>query len=184
MNVKDNKFLIVLPKVRLTPHIIPVIVRLDPYFERAQLKAFVTSGQRSSMDQLNTIIKYAKRHGVDKEFPEVLEALPAQKNGKEYVWQRAWSRLLNIGVIINPPFPAVALYDYIRGKENRKGKLIGHSPHYFGYAFDIGGGVDHNIDNEMAVIKQAWDERVEGLKGYLPERKNNCIHVDVERIII
>lgn len=183
MNVSDNKFLRVKPGVRLSPQMIPVIVGLDSYFEAAGLIAYVTSGIRNSMDQLNTIIKYCKRYGVDKEFPDVLTCMPADKVGKEYVWQPAWSRLLNIGVIINPPYPAVVLYDYFdENKRNKKGQVIGHSPHYYGNGVDIGGGVDHDITNELIPVQRALAEGLPGLRGYKKERKNNCVHLDVEKI--
>jgi len=180
MSVQDNKFLIVKPSVRLTRHIIPVIIGLDAYFEKANLKATVTSGQRTSGDQLAVIRQYAVRHNVHTEFPEVLTCIAEEKNPDgTYMWQRAWSRLLNLGIIINPPYPAVAMFDYWRGTVNRKGAIIGHSPHFAGLAFDIGGGIDHDISNEIPIVAKALAAHLPGLKGYLPERKNNCVHCDV-----
>lgn len=192
MNVYDNKNLIVKPSVRLTPHITPVIALLDAEFKAAGFIAYVTSGQRTSGDQLNTIIQYCVRYGVDKEFPEIMECTAEEKNSEGlFVWQKAWSRLLNIGVIINPPYPAKVLFDYVRDilvggvwkKTNKKGMIIGHSPHYFGLAFDIGGGTDHDIANELAVVKKAYEKKLPGLKGYLPERKNNCVHCDCLKVV-
>lgn len=184
MNVSQNKFLIVKPSVRLTPHIIPVIVGLDEEFESAGLVAYVTSGQRSSGDQLKTIISYCHRYNIAQDYPEVLTCLPEDKEGGLYIWQPAWSKLLNIGVIINPPYPAKVLMDYWRNGVNKKGMIIGHSPHYPGLAFDIGGGIDHDITNELVVVKRAYEKtpRIPGFKGYLPERKNNCIHIDCHRV--
>lgn len=176
---KDNKWLIVNDDVKMTPIIEPVIIGLDKYFEKHQLKAYVTAGERDSVDQLNTIRKYCKRYKVDLEFPEVLTCKPTDKlPSGEYVWQKAWSRLLNIGVIINPPFPAIVLFDYFRDGKNKKGKQIGHSPHYYKRALDIGGGTDHDITNEVAVVEEALKDGLPGLVGYLPERKNNCTHLD------
>lgn len=176
---KDNKWLIVNADVKMTPIIEPVIIGLDKYFEKFQVKAFVTAGERDSFDQLRTIRKYCIRYKIDAEYPEILTCKPTDKlpNG-EYVWQRPWSKLLNIGVIINPPYPAICLFDYIRDGKNRKGKQIGHSPHYYKRALDIGGGLDHDITNEQKVVQAAKDDGLPGLVGFLPERKNNCVHVD------
>ena len=179
----NNKFLIVKPDVRLTPTIIPVIKALDVFFEKAGLKAYVTSGERTSQDQLDIIRMYSKRFGVDKEFPEIRNcgvlSMITMGTGKVFTWQRAWSRLLNIGVIINPPLPAKALFDYFRDGVNKKGTQIGYSPHYYGHAFDIGGGLDHDITNELHVVEVAFASKmIKGFKGFLPERKNNCVHVD------
>src|SRR5689334_18648252 len=121
MNAYDNKWLTVGVKsgVRLTGIIEPVIVALDPYFKDANLKASVTSGERTSGDQLTIIRKYSVKYGVDKEFPEILTCGVIDKidygNGKKiFTWQRAWSKLLNINIIVNPPCPAACLFDYIR----------------------------------------------------------------------
>lgn len=183
MNVSDNKFLIVKVGVRLTVDIIPVIIALDQYFEEANLKAYVTSGERNSQDQLDIIRLYCKRYAVDKEFPEIKNCNVSDKidfgGVKIFAWQRAWSRLLNIGVIVNPPLPAICLFDYIRNGVNKKGTEIGYSPHWYGKAFDIGGGLDHDITNEQIVIEKAFQEKkIPGFKGFLPERKNNALHCD------
>lgn len=184
MNVYDNTNLIVKSSVRLTPHIIPVILRMDAEFKAAGVIAYVTSGQRTAGDQLNTIVRYCIRYGVDKEYPEVIDCIAEDRESGLFTWQKAWSRLLNLGVIINPPYPAKVLMDYWRNGVNKKGDLIGHSPHYFGLAFDIGGGLDHDISNELAVVKKAYAKGLEGLKGFLPERKNNCIHCDCNKVAI
>jgi len=100
-----------------------------------------------------------------------------------YGWQLGWSKLLNIGVIVNPPYPAKVLLDYYRrgSKENRKGTVIGVSPHFKGTAFDIRGG--KNLQEKSDVIKNSMG-KVAGLKGYLIEPKNNCVHVDCEKVIL
>lgn len=183
-----NKFLKVKLGVVLNETIEPRIVDLDKYFEEANLVAYVTSGERSSQDQLDTIRKYCVRYGVDTEFAEiktcgVLDKIDFGEGKKLFTWQRAWSRLLNKGVIINPPLPAEVLFDYIRNGINKKGTIIGHSPHYYGRAFDIGGGFDHDITNEVKVIQAAIAGGIKGIKGYLPERMNNCLHIDCEPMI-
>ena len=93
------------------------------------------------------------------------------KVGDRYIWQMAWSNLLNLGVIINPPLPAVALMDYWRGGLNKKGMLIGVSPHTKGKSFDLSG------TDSLAIVQSL--KLKEKIKGYLLERENNCIHVDI-----
>lgn len=181
--VQDNKFLIVRSGVRLTESILYPIIDLDKYFEDAGLIAYVTSGERTSQDQLDIIRMYAKRFEIDKEFPEInscqVNDTIDMGTQKIFTWQRAWSRLLNKNVIVNPPRPAKCLFDYIRSGINKKGQEIGYSPHFYGKAFDIGGGIDHDPSNELEVIKKAIAEKkIPGLKGYLLERNNNCLHVD------
>lgn len=168
--------------VRLTDTIDPVIASLDPYFEKAKLKAFVTSGLRTSKDQLRIIQKYLIRQKLDSQYPECAFCtdvhMKFEWNGRDvFQWQPGWSALLNVGVIINPPLPAECLMDYFRSGNNKKGQIIGSSPHFNGTAFDIGGG-GNGIDDEMNIIQLAVDDRVPGLKGFLAERNNNCVHVD------
>lgn len=182
-DTSKNEFLTVNRGVRMTSIIEPVIFALDAYFKAANLKAKVTSGERTSGDQLTIIRNYSASFGVDKEFPEiktcgVLDKIDFGDGKKIFTWQRAWSRLLNKGVIVNPPLDAACLFDYIRDGVNKKGQIIGKSPHYFGKAFDIGGGLDHDPTNELEVIKKALADKLPGLKGYLLERKQNCLHVD------
>lgn len=180
MDVFKNEWLIVRRGVRLTPIIEPVILALDAYFKEANLKATVTSGERTSGDQLRIVKNYSKKFVKD-EFPEVYDCDVMDKfmigEVQVFKWQRAWSRLLNKGIIVNPPLPARCLFDYIRNGVNKKGQEIGASPHFYGRAFDIGGGLDHDPTNELEVIKKAMG-KVKGLKGYLLERKNNCLHID------
>ncbi len=181
MDVFKNEWLQVRRGVRMTPTIEPVILALDAYFKEANLKATVTSGERTSGDQLTIIRNYSASSKVDIEFPEIKTCGVLDKidfgSEKLFTWQRAWSRLLNVGIIVNPPLDARCLFDYVRDGVNKKGQTIGKSPHYYGRAFDIGGGLDHDPTNELAVIKAAIG-KVKGLKGYLLERKQNCLHVD------
>lgn len=180
--ILDTKYLKIKNDVKLNTTLISVIEGMEPEFERAKLEAWVTSGIRTSEDQLNTIIAYVKRYKVDAEFPEVLKCGVTDTidfgHTKIYTWQRAWSKLLNIGVIINPPRPAKCLFDYYRNGINKKGVMINYSPHFYEKAFDIGGGLDHDITNELEIAKICLDKRVPGMKGYLAERKNNCVHID------
>jgi hypothetical protein len=182
--IDKNKYLIVNVGVRLTPVMIPVILGMEVFFEEEGVIAHITSGERTSQDQLDIIVKYAKRYDVDKEFPEILtcgiyDTIEINDNKRLFTWQRPWSRLLNKNVIINPPRPAICLFDYWRNGINKKGSLIGLSPHFYGMAYDIGGGTDHDITNELKCVKRAFESKtIPGFKGYLPERNNNCIHID------
>ena len=174
----QNKNLIVRPGVTLTEIIDPVIAALDPYFDGR--KAFVTSGLRTKEHQLDIIKQYAKLKGVAREFPQILTAgvdSKAMFEGRAvYAWQTAWSRLLERGVIVNPPVAATPLFDYVRSGANMKGVTIMPSPHMRGTAFDIGGG-DDGIEDERVIIALAIGH-VPGLASVLVERENNAIHVN------
>ena len=181
----DNKWLLVNKNVILTEHIDPVIAALDPYFESSNLKAHVTSGLRGPEDQLRIIRTELTRRGLAGEYQEAFDGITTKTayEGQEvYSWQPGWSKLLSLGFIVNPPYPAKVLMDYFRpgSNDNRKGQVIGQTPHASGRAFDIGGGPD-GIHQEIRVIESAMGE-VKGLKGFLPERNNNAIHVDVHFI--
>lgn len=176
---KNNKWLTVRDNVVLTPIIEPVIIALDPYFEKHKLKAFVTSGLRDENDQLRVIRSYLVKKGLDSKYPEAMTCKVTDKNPDgTYVWQMGWSALLNVGVIINPAFRAVCLMNYIRNGVNKKGQWIGQTPHASGRAFNVGGG-SNGIMDELAVLNEALKEKkIAGLKSFLAERENNALHVD------
>lgn len=191
MRALDNKFLTVKEGVVLTPIIEPVIVALDKYFEAANQKAYVSSGLRNPLSQLNTIRKYIRLKGLDLKYPVAMACMVEERidwGGRNlYAWQPAWSKLLNLGVIINPPMRAEVLFDYFHPqdpKTNRKGRMINPSPHFRGTAFDIGGrmGDDSTIKDELPIVMKAFKEGVKGMVNVLPEHNNNCIHVDVKKI--
>jgi hypothetical protein len=172
MSSKNNKFLIVQANVVLTAIIEPVIAGLDPYFEKANLKAVVTSGLRDSNAQLHVIRNYMVKKGLDKKYPDAMTcSVDAKLSNGEYVWQMAWSNLLNIGVIINPAYNATCLMDY----KDKKGKIIHQTPHARGTAFNIGGG-GNGVDDEAAVVQTALNDHLPGLRDFLKERENNAIH--------
>jgi hypothetical protein len=135
--------------------------------------------------QLDLIRQYAQLKGVVHQFPSILAAQLRKKiwynTVSVYEWQPAWSRLLEIGVIINPPLAAAALFDYIRDGVNKKGQIIGASPHFAGHAFDIGGGPD-GIDDELRIVTKAMPD-IQALTHIVVERENNCLHVDCEPAI-
>lgn len=191
-----NKFLILSPisKPIITSITEPVICELDSWFERYGIKAFVTSILRDPEHQLNIIKGLARDNRVDQEFPNILTAkLTGQFEweGSElvYEWQPAWSRLLNMGVIVNPPMPAETLFDYNRRDKSSgdlkvhkpAGTRIGTSPHFKGTAFDVGGGANRKIAEELEPIEAAFKSgTVKGFKGFLPEHDNNAVHCDCE----
>lgn len=181
MKSYENKFLIVKPHVILTEVIDPVIFALDEYFKQANIRASVTSGLRKPEDQLRIIRGELTRRDLAQYYQEAFDLITGKTiyEGVEvYNWAPGWSKLLSVGFIVNPPFAAKCLMDYYRpgSSENKKGQYIGQSPHTKGMAFDIGGGSD-GLDNELSVLKSAMP-KITGLKGYLLERNNNCLHVD------
>ncbi len=183
MSAKDNKWLVVKEGVVLTPIIEPVIVALDKYFEEAKLKAYVTSGLRDADAQLRVIRSYLIRKGLDTKYPAAMTCKVTDKlpNG-EYTWQMAWSNLLNLNVIINPPVPAKVLMNYVRNGKNKIGSLIGATPHSSGTAFNVGGG-NNGIGDELAVLAKAVaDKKIPGIKSFLAERENNALHVDCKKV--
>jgi hypothetical protein len=194
MSARNNTHLILRPNVVLTDIIEPVIIALDKYFADANVTAFVTSGLRDSKDQLRIIRQYLDRLKLSAKFPLGMTCAVndrikwtglEHRNKEVYAWQPAWSRLLTEGIIINPPLTAEVLGDYFRNGVNRKGVIISPSPHFSGTAFDIGGGadgIDGDASNELAIVEKAFNDRLPGMRGFLPERKNNCVHVDCMRI--
>lgn len=179
----DTKWLLIRNDVVLSPQTSRVIASLDPYFGRHQHTAYVTSAVRNPESQLALIKKECIKRGIDKEFPEILICGLEDKNGGLFLWQSAWSRLLNKGFIISPPIAAVALYDYFKGGRNKKGEIIWASTHFTGHALDIGGrgGTDPTPKDEVEVISEAMAEDPGiGIISFLLERENNCLHVNVK----
>lgn len=179
-----NKFLIIQATVVLTPTIEPVIHALDPYFERAGLKAVVTSGKRDPEDQLRIIRNYLTKKGLAEKYPAAMTcALTDKDPAGLYIWQMAWSNLLNVGIIINPPAAARCLMDYFnKAGKNLKGATLQPSVHFKGTAFDIG-GAGNGIADEAAVVQQALDDKLPGLASIVVERENNCLHQNCVAII-
>jgi hypothetical protein len=185
MNARNNTNLIVLPKVVLTPIIEPVIVQLDAKYREAGLIAYVTSGLRTPLNQLQIIQDYLVQKGIAKFYPVCMSCKVDDTMTWEgrtvYNWQPAWSKLLSIGLIINPPKKAMCLMDSFRKDgSNRKGQLINPSPHFKGGSFDVGGG-DNGIADETKVTAP-WVGVLPGLSYILPERENNCLHHDCVKV--
>lgn len=181
-----NKFLKFFPGVVRTQSTDAVIFRLDKYFAAKQHVAYVTSIKRTAEDQLRTIKEYCVLNKIDKEFPEIRTCGVSDKlPDGTYAWQKAWSRLLNKGIIINPPLAAVVLFDYYKNGKNKKGETIPPSGHFYGDCFDIGGkgGKDLTPNDELEIISYAMGQDKDlGIESFLLERNNNCLHVKCKKI--
>ena len=162
--------------VVLTDSILETISLLMPYFTEAKHYATITSGFRSPEAQLDLIKDYAQKHNIIKEYPDLLGcSLQDKDRDDNYAWQKAWSKLLKLGIIINPPLPAKVLFDYFKNGVNQKGKTISASPHIRGTDFDIGGGDD--IQTKINIVNKAYREGKANIKYYVVEIKNNAIHI-------
>jgi hypothetical protein len=188
------KWLMVRDSVILTPIITPVILGMDLEFAEAKQTGIVTSGKRDPMKQLRIIQDYAIANHIDGEFPlikstsMVLTARVIFGTQTVYWWQPAWSRLLNLGIIINPPLRAAQLFDQFRdGKYySLAGTMIDPSEHFDGTCFDVGDGLDedHTIEGELVVVRAALVKKLPGLKSITVERKQNCIHCVCEEVVV
>lgn len=167
----NNKNLIVPKDIVLNEYLNAALVRMDSYWPPNSEK--VTSGVRTPEDSLRIIRTYLKHEDLARVYPKAMTCPVdgAYTDSGEWLWQMAWSHLLNKGVIINPPLAAKCLMDYYRNGKNRKGQIIGQSPHVKGTAIDLSG-----IDSEV-IVKRLVEDKI--IRGYLVERKNNCIHLDV-----
>lgn len=156
------------------------LINLEPLVPKSVVLK-ITSGVRTPGDQLMIIAKYALVKGII--FPEFEAGDVNSKviiEGKLlYKWQRTWSQLLNIGIIINPPLAAEVLFDYIKNGKNKKGQIIQPSPHFTGRAFDIGGS--SGINKVIPILIEAVKQGI--IKDYLVERANNCLHVNLFQVI-
>lgn len=166
----DNKNLLVPETIVLNERLNSTLVAIDKYWPPAS--ETVTSGVRVPKDSLRIIRNYLNKKGLFKTYPEAMAcAIDDRDENGLYVWQMAWSNLLNIGVIINPPLPAICLMDYFRNGKNKKGMLIGQSPHVRGTSIDISG------TDSLTIVKRLVEDEM--IRGYLLERENNCIHIDI-----
>jgi hypothetical protein len=156
-------------KVILNPKLDSALCAIDKYWPPES--EVVTSGVRTPEDSLRIIRTYLKKKDLARFYPEAMTCGINDKDEDLYVWQTAWSHLLSLKVIINPPLPAKCLMDYYRNGKNRKGQTIGQSPHTRGTAIDLSG-----IDSEVIVKRLVEDGMI---RSYLVERENNCIHIDV-----
>lgn len=176
--IADCRYLTVGSQVVLNDLLTKTICTLDDEFEIASVLAMVTSGIRTAQKQLSLIIQKAKLHGIDKTYPEILIATVDNKNS----WLSAWSKLLVIGEMINPPKPAESLFGYTKpnGEIRPAGTLIDISNHMKAHSFDIA-RADLKVIGD--IIQNAMDKKYcPTIKGYLLEPVNNCVHVDCQDI--
>ncbi len=177
----DPKFLIINKNVVLNDYLRNGITKLDKFFEAANHIAYVTSGIRTAEKQLQTIREYLDRKKIPDEFIDTAKVDSRITYGGEeiYSWQLGWSKLLNAGVIINPPLRAKLLLDYFNSAGvNRKGGFFEPSIHLFGKAIDIGGGAN-SVSDELEIVKTAVKSGVLlEIKSYVVERENNCLHLN------
>ena len=182
MSVSDNKFLKVNSNVVLNPLIEKVILELDKHFEKANIKAVVTSGVRTAEDQLRIIKDYLKRNKMSADHPDTMNCTVSDKfaNGN-YKWQVGWSALLNKGIIINPPMRAILLMNYFgAGGKNRIGEYFNQTQHANGVCVDLGGGAN-GLNDEIAVVSEAKSDIPE-IVDWVIERQNNCLHLNLKKI--
>jgi len=192
-NPEENKWLKLKEGVIRTPSTDVVICKLDPFFGEKNHKAFVTSIKREPTDQLRIIKNYILQKHLDKDYPEILTCnlndMTTYECKSVYKWQLGWSKLLNIGIVINPPYEAEVLLDYFKSvagtldKVNKKGSIIKPSTHFLGIAVDIGGG-SNNVDDEVKIISEAMkrDKKL-GIINVVIERDNNCCHLNCWKIL-
>jgi hypothetical protein len=168
------------PGIKLNDRLSAVIQQLAPFAGDVILT--ITSGIRDPEDQLSSIGKYAVARGVkfaEYEVGNLYDKVSLPDIGGEvYRWQQTWSRLLHLGVIINPPLAAHCLEDYHHPTKGHvpRGTLIQGSPHFRGTAFDISGA--NNLEEVIGVVTTAKAGGAE-IKDFLVERENNCVHIDV-----
>jgi hypothetical protein len=165
------------PGVETTETIRRVLEAIEPFAGDVVLE--VSSGVRDPAHQLVIIAKYAMiKNAAFAEFRADNVYEKYDINGRSlYRWQQTWSRLLALGVMINPPLAARCLEDYQHPAKGTvpAGTLIPGSPHYSGKAFDISGR--RGVIAVVEVLEQAKQAGA-GIRDILVERENNSIHVD------
>lgn len=163
----NNKFLTVRKTVILTERIDSVIFALDNYFRNFPVE--VSSGQRTPEKQLFIIMDYAKKIGVELTFSD--DDLDTKDDNNNYLWQWAWSKVLDAGYLVNPPREAKCLGVY------KYGQYIQPSSHLTPCrAFDI--DPKSSIDTVVSCLKDSIVHDVP-VRSYTIERSNNCVHVNV-----
>jgi hypothetical protein len=169
----------------------------------------VTRGHSLPIDQLRIIEQYAENEHITSMLPEfrhddLLGKVDIPGFGIVYRWQRIWSQLLYMysttqrkhGALINPPYQAICLTDYIRADgTNMNGQLIYPSPHIVpmdenpkvkpcpidvsAYAV-INGHREYAIVDIEAMFNHA---KISGAKirSIQPEPANGCVHLNLEK---
>ena len=142
-------------------------------------KITATSGLRTAQDQTRIIDNYATSRGIY--YPEFVVndvdgTFLCDEFGKIiHTWQRTWSKLLELKVIINPPSDAECLYPYWKDGVNRQGSIIRATVHKYGKAVDLWA---ESLDT---IVKNLENAKKNGVKfnNYLVERENDAVHVNV-----
>ncbi len=172
-----------------TPAITRCVGLIDPYFDGEP--SIITSGLRSEAKQLQIIIDKAHRRKIENDFVEFNNNLGNSSQVACFVegypkaifwWQRTWSKLLEMQDIVNPPIAAECLSNYVDGGVNKKGVIIGISPHMKGLSFDIAGG-NSTTEKAKRVMKasQSGDCFVHSFR-IEPNNLPPAIHVDTVQI--
>lgn len=167
------------PGVKMNERLVAVVEQIAPFARDISL--IITSGVRDPQNQLSIIGKYAEIKGVRfKEFEtgNLLDKVEIPEHGLVYRWQQTWSRLLRMGIIVNPPLAAKCLEDYKHPSKGyvSAGTLIQGSPHTRGTAFDVSGA--NNMGMIVGILTTAKAGGAD-IKDFLIERENNCVHVDI-----
>lgn len=166
-----------------------VIKAIEPFTTGLDME--VTRGHDTPHGQLQTIAKYARQNGLYfPEFSTDVEDLAMTVEiptvGRVRTWERMWSKLLNIGVIINPPMPGKVLFPYARPSGDQMlGKMIDPSPHIKALddpkpcPIDFSAKVNGvpNIHLATQIMSKAKDAGA-GIRKIVPEIKNGCVHID------
>ena len=154
----------------------------------------VTRGHSTPQEQLSLIHRFAVANECV--FPEFIPNGPIDLKvelsgvGLVYHWQRTWSRLLHMGVVVNPPHTAICLEEYTRPSgEQMKGKLIDESAHIVGqkngcFPLDFSARVNGKIN--FARVRDVLEKAKAagaGIKEIKLERGNTCVHIDTLPII-
>ena len=196
-----DPYLSVSPSVILTQPIVDSIVAVRPWFQDNP-GSTVTSGYRSPNSQVQVIISYLKFKGLLNKFPEINQGITNNWAASYkipinltvlntsitsiYWWQRAWSYELSddLKIIINPAYEAMCLFHSTRDNgSDRIGSILSQTNHASGYAYDIGGGFDHDPTNEYNVMLKAQKDPSCKIKDIVLEHNNDCTHTDVNKVI-
>jgi hypothetical protein len=154
----------------------------------------VTRGHSTPQEQFEILSRFGGDHGCFS--PEFLPDGPLDLKinippiGLVYHWQRTWSRLLHLGVVVNPPLPAICLDDYTRPSgEKMQGKLVHESTHISGqangcwpidFSAKVNGVVNFELVRDILATAQAASA---GIKEIKVEHGNGCVHIDTIKII-
>ena len=185
---EKNNFLTLRPGAIITPRIDGVLVAYEPYFAGMGVHREVTSGYRSPMSQLTTILNMCEQAGIECNVQP--SDVAARDNAGQYVWRMAWGALLLKGFIVNPPFACPCPVPYIRKAtgEDMYGKIMNATPHSVPPpdtpCFDLGirtpGKQDYNFDLTARVLDSAktyWEKI--GIRDYLLEHAQDCCHINL-----